>query len=388
MERPIVAGAFEPLTPESDRPEAVAPTSGVAVPGEIAEAAPTGAPAGPVIVELLGANAQVRYRTRLTTLPAVLGRGYDADVLIDDPHVDARHAELTRDENGGLVLRDLGSVNGVGRTARERSPSVMLASGDRARIGPVEIRVVDASHAVAAAMPMIESRGMTTRIAEPKRALAVCAGAALVFALSDYQSSDLGDAVVPALQGGIYLTVGIAIWASAWALATRIVSRGFRFLAHWAWILAMSVTALVLSTAGEWMDFAGPSLELGSWLVAAGGLVLFPVLIAGHLEIASSMSRSKRWRAALSVTAIALALAALGSLGEEFSYSGSLGYSSTLKPLPARLIPVVSLDDFMRATAGLQAEVDELAEEPAPDEDEPADAEPELLMPDSVASSH
>lgn len=345
MERPVVAGEFAPLHPGSDRADR------------------------PVIVELLGTHGQVRHRTRLATLPAVIGRGYEADVILDDPHICARHAELTRDETGALVLRDLGSVNGIGpRGTTGRAEQVTLASGDRVRVGSLELRVVEASHPVAATVPLASERRLTTGISQPRRALAVCAGALLAFTLLNYQASVTADALLGSVQESIYLLAGVAMWASAWALATRIVSSRFRFVQHWAWAVATLFVGLVLTTVGEWLDFLGPSLEAGSWLTAVGGLALLPILVAGHLEIASSMSRRKRWRAALSVGAIVVGLTAIASLGSEDS-TWSIEFSGTLKPLPTSLVYGVSLDQFMESAQSLKDEVDALAEKDAPDED-------------------
>jgi pSer/pThr/pTyr-binding forkhead associated (FHA) protein len=354
----VITGEFEPLHPGSDQAEAIAHP---------------GPPASeqPVIIELLGGQGQVRYRTRLTMLPAVIGRGYDADVLIDDPHVCARHAELAREADGSLVLRDLGSVNGIGRTRAERAPQVRLSSGDRVRLGPVEIRVVDASHPVPAAMPLAQTLGLTTGLLRPARALAVCGGALAVFALLNYQSSAASEAAVPAVQEAVYVLAAVAIWASGWALATRLVSRGFRFLPHWAWALAMGVVAMVLAAVGEWIDFVGPSVEAGTLVAAVGSFALLPVLIAGHLEIATTLSRRRRWRAALSVGGILVALTLIASLGDDrMENTWSLDFSGTLKPLPERMVPAVSLDGFMKATESLKAEVDEMADQPAPDDSE------------------
>lgn len=363
MERPVIAGEFAPLRPDSDQSPSLEPVTPPA-----AERS--------VIVELLGGQGQVRDRTRLTTLPAVIGRGYDADVLIDDPHIDARHAELSRDAAGILVLRDLGSVNGIGRSRAERVTEIALASGDRVRLGPVEIRIVDASHPVPDAVRIAPARGLTPGIANPGRALAVCAAAFVVIALLNYQSSAESEALVPALQEAVYIVAGVGLWASAWAFATRLVSRSFRILAHWAWSLAVVVAGIVLTVIGGWLDFLSPSMEAGSWLAAVGGLALLPVLIAGHLEIASSMTARSRWRAALSVGAIVVAFTAIASLGEDGAENTwSLDFSGTLKPLPERLIPTVSLDEFMQATEKLQGEIDaELADDA--DEADGPEAEP------------
>jgi hypothetical protein len=334
------AAEFTPLTPVSDRVE------------------------HGVVVELLGSQGQVRYRTRVKTLPAIIGRGFDCDVLIDDPHVDPRHAELLRGENGHLVLRDLGSVNGIrDRASGARMDSVALSSGGRVRLGSAEIRVFEANHPLPPALPLAADRRLTTRLAPPGRAIAVCAAALVTAAISEYQSSADSDAALPAIQAAIYVTTAVVFWAAAWALATRIVSRGFRFLQHWAWASALMILGVLLTTIGEWMDFLGPSLELGSWMMAIVGLAVLPIGIAGHLEIASNMSSKRRWRAALGIGAIVMGLAIVASIGEEES-TWSIDIAGTLKPMPASLIGGQSIDSFMESAEKLKAEVDELAKEP------------------------
>ena len=70
--------------------------------------------------------------------PVVIGSEPGVRVLIDDPHVSRRHAELRR-STGGIVLRDLGSRNGtfVGRLAVKE---VLLASGAEIKVGTSTLR--------------------------------------------------------------------------------------------------------------------------------------------------------------------------------------------------------------------------------------------------------
>lgn len=69
---------------------------------------------------------------------AVIGRSRDCDVLIDDPNVSRRHAELAPSE-GGWVVRDLGSTNGVkvnGARVRGEQP---LMPGDTIELGTTHV---------------------------------------------------------------------------------------------------------------------------------------------------------------------------------------------------------------------------------------------------------
>ena len=70
--------------------------------------------------------------------PVVVGSDPSATLVIDDPHVSRRHAEIRRTE-GGIVLKDLGSRNGtfVGRLAIKE---VVLTSGAEIRVGTSTLR--------------------------------------------------------------------------------------------------------------------------------------------------------------------------------------------------------------------------------------------------------
>jgi predicted component of type VI protein secretion system len=57
----------------------------------------------------LGVGSQA---IRLSCLPALIGRGSDADVRLDDVYVSRRHCEIVRAEDG-LMVHDLGSKNGT-----------------------------------------------------------------------------------------------------------------------------------------------------------------------------------------------------------------------------------------------------------------------------------
>lgn len=77
-------------------------------------------------------------------LPAgglTVGRKPENDLVIADPSVSGRHAELVVDE-GGVLLRDLGSTNGT-RVGGEKTDQTRLAHGDRVRFGQVELRFID-----------------------------------------------------------------------------------------------------------------------------------------------------------------------------------------------------------------------------------------------------
>ena len=76
-------------------------------------------------------------RNVLSGSRVVLGRSRDADIVLADPNVSRRHAELRRDESGWHVV-DLGSTNGIKVNGR-RVDQVGLSPGDRITIGVTDL---------------------------------------------------------------------------------------------------------------------------------------------------------------------------------------------------------------------------------------------------------
>jgi hypothetical protein len=63
----------------------------------------------------------------------VIGRSRECDLVLDDPNVSRRHAELRR-EDGGWAVHDLGSTNGIKLNGR-RSRGGRLSPGDEITLG-------------------------------------------------------------------------------------------------------------------------------------------------------------------------------------------------------------------------------------------------------------
>ena len=86
---------------------------------------------------LLGPDGKEKESIAITTAPVVIGRLSTNDVVLADPNVSRRHAELRRDGEQWLVV-DLGSTNGTlvnGKLAREHE----VSDGDKLSFGTTEV---------------------------------------------------------------------------------------------------------------------------------------------------------------------------------------------------------------------------------------------------------
>ena len=69
---------------------------------------------------------------------AVLGRSREADVVLDDPNVSRKHAEV-RPSGGSWIVRDLGSTNGVKLNGRRIQGPQSLKRGDVIELGTARV---------------------------------------------------------------------------------------------------------------------------------------------------------------------------------------------------------------------------------------------------------
>lgn len=138
-------------------------------------------------VELLGRNGEVSQRWRLTQLPCRIGRGYDMDVLLDDPFVAPAHLEVTGFGDEGIQARELGTRNGVFLTG-ERQPFTegWIPAGEVVRLGRTQVRIQPAATPVAEEVTARATAGFAQKIRQPMMAAAwVLVMTAMSYALAD-----------------------------------------------------------------------------------------------------------------------------------------------------------------------------------------------------------
>lgn len=91
-------------------------------------------------VRLIEVEVEHGGRRRAERLPrsALIGRGHNADLVLNDPQVSRLHARLELRE-GVVHLEDLGSLNGTGRNGQKLNGTSLLDPGDRLQIGSATI---------------------------------------------------------------------------------------------------------------------------------------------------------------------------------------------------------------------------------------------------------
>ena len=305
----------------------------------------------PYYIEILAANGDVERRQRIDALPIRIGRGYDNDFILDDAHTAPAHAIVEDDGTGGLLLRDLGSQNGVIHLG-QRQAQVALGGNSIVRLGHTRLRVRASDHPVAP-----ELSDTTMHNWEGLRP--AMTGLAMIGASAAF-SNWLGDAeafdpisylmvIASALGAGL-------VWAAIWAVANRLFGLTARFGRH-LFIIGCGLLAMEAWELGSNVAAYAFSLEV----LTRYGRHMFIVIVCAmiYYHLCTIKPQHPRRFGLVSVV-----LAIIGStliLLSNLQISGRLAdelYMSAIYPPALRLSPDHATDAFFRDAAALQRGAD------------------------------
>lgn len=316
-------------------------------------------------VELLDRRGHVRARHRIDSLPALIGRSYGCDVLVDDPWISPIHARIYRDLDGSFKVEDAGSENGLWSPDDDRRVTLVpLGRGVILRAGHTLLRIVPADLSVPPALAM----HVAAPAAEGWERWWVGPAAALVAGTTFGYTQFLGDAsthgVAIVVGEALLMIVAMALWAGIWALATRATWHRARFLTHFT-VVSLAVLGMIGALhAVEYAAFIAPGVPD---LEAAVVLLSFGVttaMIYGHLTIATSLPKLRVAAISTAVVFGLVGVAALVASDESSQGNGMPDFSAELKPLNAAVIPAQDTTAFFGGIPELKASVDSLAREP------------------------
>jgi hypothetical protein len=311
-------------------------------------------------IEVLSHHGEVDARQRIEADEATIGRAFDNDVVVDDPHVAPHHLRISRGEDGELVAEDLGTLNGLyAEHGSARVPRLPLASEPGIRIGRTVLRVHDARHAVA------PEKLLTPPRAHAKWAIGLGAGLAGSLMGLEWLNLTQEPSTNLILLPVLGLMTAIALWTGIWALISRIFFGQARFALQLRIALTACLVLVVWDQVSESLSFSfawrgiSEYAGLGAWL-------LLTAACWAHLRAIGP----KHMRMAMGlVVALTCAGAALQFLGKSETQR-AIGQRATLgdlRPPEFRLAPLASADDFFKKAALTKTKVDlARAKEPGP----------------------
>lgn len=305
----------------------------------------------PYFIEILARNGDVLHRHKVAQLPIRLGRSYDNDIILDDAHSAASHALIDRDEHNQVVLRDLGSKNGIVHKGRKQT-SLTLDGDAVVRLGHTRLRVRGADFPVAPEIADTTMHGW-------EGATPATIGLVLIALFSCFETWLTDVEPFALIRYLLVLASSLAaglLWAGVWALANRLFGTHARLGRH------LFILGGALAVVGLWR--IGSAVLAYAWsaesLTRYGNLVTLGIacaMIFFHL-ITIKPHHPRRFLITATVMLVAgSALMVLSNLQSTGRAADEL-YMSVLLPPEVRQSADRGVDQFMADAAKLKAGAD------------------------------
>ena len=182
-----------------------------------------------IIIEEISHGHKLLSRQKFTSNNITIGRGYDNDIIISDPHVCPEHLQLHFNGEHWLV-DDQGSINGSFiEDSKENVIQHQVRSGDIITIGKSQVRFVFPNHPVSESIAISPFDSLINLARHP----VVLALSMTLFALIGGWIINLNNAnevtLTQMLVPTIGLTLGFALWPAGIALVSHITKHDARF---------------------------------------------------------------------------------------------------------------------------------------------------------------
>lgn len=291
-------------------------------------------------LEIISRNGEVQSRHAFNELPIRIGRAYDNQLILEDPHTAPHHAQIEANENGELIVHDLNTHNGI-VYKRQRVQNLALDGNTIVRLGHTNLRVRRNDFQVSP--ELVDSTNHHWEGWLPAIVGLLLITAQTLFSLWMSQTSKLEP--LDYLTQVATLLIAILLWGGLWALANRLFSGHTRFGRHLFIAACGMLAAETWSLIGGYLAYAF-SLEFFTRYDTHINYVIAIAMLYFHLTTVAP-----RYKKRLRIITLLLALGAAGwSLINSHQNTGVLSdelYMHELLPPSLRQSPNSSIDEFI-----------------------------------------
>lgn len=317
-----------------------------------------------IIVEQISRGKKLISRHKFNTEQVTIGRSYQNDIILSDPHVCPEHISLTRDQDQWRV-QDLDSINGSFiNDDKQAADQHILHSGDIIKLGKSHIRILFPDHPVAPSLLFSPFDSLIEFFRQPWMIGANVLFFGFVIGFMFYLTQPTDANYYQYIVRGLITTFGFALWPLLISLISHLTK-------HDARVWSQIGVSFALFNAFWFIDMfqATVSFNVSSnWHAIAPFLALLPIATIFALfwlnnYIGFHFSRVKRFVIASGLTLLVAGGVTLVSYSQKPDFSFNPSYDATLLMPTFRFAQPSTVDKFVQDASKLFANVDKQAEQ-------------------------
>jgi hypothetical protein len=337
----------------------------------------------PIFVEQLTPDGEVLHRSKVTHLPVTIGRAYDNDIILDDPHTAAHHAQIELNQLDELIIADLGSHNGI--TYANARENFFVVDGDKIyRLGHTRLRIRTVEYQVAA-----EVTDLTNHSWEGLLPALTGLALLLVTGLLSTWLADLNQGTLSKYLLELVSVFGFAIgWSGIWALFGKLFTGHARFGRH------LFIASAGLALLELWEHLSGLIAYAFSWETLqtfnVHPIIYICAIVLYFHFMASGNKRPHRLKVYLAAVAILGSAITVTKKYQATNHFSDELYMSRIYPPAVRISGDRSMEEFMADAQALKEKVDSARKDNTEDDNLKTDSDevidPDKKSPDQNAS--
>lgn len=300
-----------------------------------------------LIIEEVSRGQKLLHRHKLQKSHISLGRSYQNDIIINDPHICPEHVNITFNGEHWLI-QDNDSLNGIFLSNSKNSAHQhIVKSGDIITLGKSQIRLIFPDHPVAESIKFSSLEGMVDIARHPLVVLGnifiFCALTAWVFHLGQMKTVSFTHLLVPTLK--------VAILFSLWPLAVALISH---LTKHDARTLSQLGVGFLFFNLLYFSDFLDRfiAFNFSSSHIFNSAIIIIPLMLTYGLfwlncHIGFNMSSLRRIIVPACLTLLLFGGSYLIQLSKQPDFSDSPHYNGTLMTPNFNIKSGISVSEFI-----------------------------------------
>ncbi len=322
----------------------------------------------PFFIEQVQADGQLISRHRFTQLPITIGRGYDNDLILDDPYIQANQVSVALDDAGRFLVQGCSGDDAI--TFQNTPQSECHPEAGQWQIGQTHLRLRHAGFAVSPAMfqerrsqdaANVDAQALSW---QPTLLSVLAFAAATFFTLWVHGTASIDKLEIA--MGLLGMFALLSLWAGAWALLTKVVGKHqAKFKTH----IVIAVIASLILFVWPWVSGAlayALSLPVLTQYSMHVIVLVSAVMIYWHLKTVKPALAVRSLPIVASLAVLVSALLIWNNV-ENYGKAADEQFMSDLFPPSIRLTANQPADDFIDTAkvfkAGLDAASKEAIEE-------------------------
>lgn len=311
-----------------------------------------------VIIEVLGWGGRRRQYYQVDADQVSIGRGYDNDVVLPDPHISANHLRLDASEDGWTIT-DLDSMNGL-QVLKNPSPDAsVLVSGSEIKVGRTRLRIVANTHPLEATKLLHRLERDSSQLNRVSVWLPLLLTVIVVQIVALYAGTvaewEWKNAIPVILSAQLAIFVGALLWG----LVGRLVKQEAHLLGQYSLILLASL----VFTGCEWLlstlSYNFNSVLFGETVQQLVAMSILLLLLSANLALATNLSSRSRWSGCAAFVGLLVIVGTVGQMKRWGEFSQFPQYSSTIATPTLLVVNGQTSEEFLADITPLFDRADE-----------------------------